>query len=158
MIKEKFVQLLSTYAIAGEQAPGKQTILNSTLFWNTADPYFYMRTTDDNRLLMGGADEDFVDPQKRDLLLAAKAEKLQRELNKMLPHYNFKMDFAWTGTFGSTKDGLPFIGKHPDFKNAYFVLGFGGNGITFSVIGMEVISAMLKKKKHPLQHYYRFGR
>jgi glycine/D-amino acid oxidase-like deaminating enzyme len=33
-----------------------------------------------------------------------------------------------------TKDGLPYIGKHPNFPSAYFVLGFGGNGITFSVI------------------------
>jgi hypothetical protein len=29
-------------------------------------------------------------------------------------------------------------------------LGFGGNGITFSVIGMELVSEMLKNKKHPL--------
>jgi glycine/D-amino acid oxidase-like deaminating enzyme len=44
------------------------------------------------------------------------------------------MDFV-CGYFGETKDGLPYIGKHPNFPSAYFVLGFG-NGITFS-IGME---------------------
>jgi glycine/D-amino acid oxidase-like deaminating enzyme len=33
-----------------------------------------------------------------------------------------------------------------NFPSAYFVLGFGGNGITFSVIGMELVSEMLKKK------------
>jgi hypothetical protein len=29
-------------------------------------------------------------------------------------------------------------------------LVFGGNGITFSVIGMELVSEMLQNKKHPL--------
>jgi glycine/D-amino acid oxidase-like deaminating enzyme len=40
--------------------------------------------------------------------------------------------------------------KHPNFPSAYFVLVFGGNGITFSVIGMELVSEMLQNKKHPL--------
>jgi glycine/D-amino acid oxidase-like deaminating enzyme len=40
--------------------------------------------------------------------------------------------------------------QHPNFPSAYFVLGFGGNGITFSVIGMELVSEMLKNKTHPL--------
>jgi glycine/D-amino acid oxidase-like deaminating enzyme len=32
------------------------------------------------------------------------------------------------------------------FSKAYFVFGFCGNGITFSVIGMELVSEMLKTK------------
>jgi hypothetical protein len=35
--------------------------------------------------------------------------------------------------------------KHPNFPSAYFVLGFI-NGITFSVIGMELVSEMLKTR------------
>jgi glycine/D-amino acid oxidase-like deaminating enzyme len=38
------------------------------------------------------------------------------------------------------------------------VLGFGGNGITFSVIGMDMVSAFLRGKDHPLAHAFRFGR
>ena len=76
----------------------------------------------------------------------------------MLPKCHFTTDFVWAGTFGETKDGLPYIGAHPDFPHSYFVLGFGGNGITFSVIGMNVIKEMLKNKQHPLQKQYRFGR
>lgn len=91
-------------------------------------------------------------------VLYKKVDTLCKYLQKILPHYNFIADFAWAGTFGQTKDGLPFIGEHPDFDNTYFVLGFGGNGITFSVVGMEIISALLKSKTHPLSEYYRFGR
>jgi len=61
-------------------------------------------------------------------------------------------------TFGETKDGLPYIGEHSKFKNTYFVLGFGGNRITFSVIGMEMESLFMKKKKHPLSRHLKFGR
>lgn len=158
IIPEKIVNLLSTYAVVGEQNEDDQSHLQNTLFWNTADPYNYMRTTDDNRLLMGGEDEDFVNADKRDGLLKKKALKLKKTVEKLLPKYDFRVDFGWAGTFGETNDGLPYIGKHPDFKNAFFVLGFGGNGITFSVIGMDMVSQMLKGNVHELSKYFKFGR
>lgn len=158
IIKEPFVDLLSTYAIVGEPCEDDQSHLSDTLFWNTADPYLYMRTTDDKRLLIGGEDEDFVNAFKRDALLPRKADKLQKQVERLLPAYDLRQDFIWSGTFGATKDGLPYIGEHPDFQNAYFVLGFGGNGITFSVIGMEMTAAFLKGKTHPLSPYFKFRR
>ncbi|TDE55099.1 NAD(P)/FAD-dependent oxidoreductase [Flavobacterium sp. GT3P67] len=158
IIKDNFVKLLSTYAIVGERSEDDQSYLNDTLFWNTAAPYLYMRTTDDNRLLIGGEDEDFVNAEKRDALLNDKSGRLTKYLKKILPNYDFRMDFVWAGTFGETKDGLPYIGKHPNFPSAYFVLGFGGNGITFSVIGMKLVSEMLKNKKHTLAEYFKFRR
>ena len=158
IIKDNFVKLLSTYAMVGEQQESDQEKLKNTLFWNTADPYIYMRTTDDGRLLIGGEDEDYVNAEKRNATIGDKAVKLKKYLKKILPDYEFVNDFAWAGTFGETKDGLPYIGAHKNFNSTYFVLGFGGNGITFSVIGMDVISNMLKNKKHPLEKYYRFDR
>lgn len=158
MIKDDFVNLLSTFAMIGECNEDDQSHLNDTLFWNTAEPYIYMRTTDDNRLLIGGEDEAFIDPEKRDELILEKTKKLEKQLKKLLPNYKFRPDFAWAGTFGETKDGLPYVGEHPNFKNAYFLLGFGGNGITFSVIGTGVIGAMLNNEIHPLAEYYRFRR
>ncbi|MEK7855617.1 MAG: FAD-binding oxidoreductase, partial [Acidobacteriota bacterium] len=158
MIKDKFVNLLSTYAIVGEVSEDDHSHLSETLFWNTADPYTYMRTTDDNRILIGGEDEEFVDAAKRDSLITEKSVKLEKKLKKLLPGIKFRTDFAWAGTFGETKDGLPYIGKHPNFPSAYFVLGFGGNGITFSVIGMDMVAAMLKGETHPLDGPFRFRR
>ena len=75
-----------------------------------------------------------------------------------MPDYSFKTDYSWAGTFAETKDGLPYIGEHFDFKNTLFVLGFGGNGITFSVLGMDIISDLLKGKKNKLAEYFRFER
>ncbi len=158
IIKEKFVNLISTYAIVSEVEPEKSLLYKDLLIWNTADPYIYSRTTDDGRFLIGGEDEEFTNPQKRDALIGKKEQKLIRTFEKHLPHLKFYSDFAWAGTFGETKDGLPYIGEHKDHKNSYFVLGFGGNGITFSVAGMEMTSNWLKGKKHPLSEWFRFGR
>lgn len=158
IIKEKFVKLLSTYALIGEQSTQGLDKVENTLFWDTSSPYHYMRTTDDKRLLIGGGDVKFKNSAKRDTLLTKKAGDLEKYVNKILPEYNFIPDFAWAGTFGETKDGLPYIGIHPDFENSYFVLGFGGNGITFSVIGMEMISKFLKGEESKMTPYFRFGR
>lgn len=158
MIKQKFVDLISTYAIVSEMMPKECKRYQELLLWNTAAPYHYMRTTDDGRMLIGGEDEEFRNPPKRDALIVQKEQKLHKTFKKYLPHVPFYTDFAWAGTFGETKDGLPYIGVHPDFKNSYFVLGFGGNGITFSVTGMEMVSNWLKGKKHLLTPYFAFGR
>lgn len=158
LIKDDFVKLLSTFVIIGEPREKDHSELQNTLFWNTAEPYLYFRTTEDYRLLVGGEDEEFVNPGKRDKLISKKSRKLQQKLKRIFPDADFRRDFSWAGTFGETKDGLPYIGEHPDFKNSYFLLGFGGNGITFSILGRKVISDMLRGKKHPLEKYFRFRR
>ena len=87
-----------------------------------------------------------------------KEKEVLKVLKSVHSDYHFYTDFTWAGTFGETKDGLPYIGEHKKFPNSYFVLGFGGNGITFSVTGMEMASAHLKNKKHPLTEFFKFGR
>ncbi|WP_172276745.1 NAD(P)/FAD-dependent oxidoreductase [Chryseobacterium sp. LAM-KRS1] len=158
LIKENFVDLKSTYALVSEIDDDKFKNISSTLVWNTDEPYMYMRTTDDGRLLIGGGDEDFYDAKKRDELLDKKEKQILKTLKKIRPDYHFYTDFVWAGTFGETKDGLPYIGEHEKFNNSYFVLGFGGNGITFSVTGMEMTSLFMKNKKHPLSRYFKFER
>ncbi|MBW7676746.1 NAD(P)/FAD-dependent oxidoreductase [Chryseobacterium chendengshani] len=158
MIKDDFVHLKCTFAIISEVDRSRFKNLEHTLFWNTDQPYTYMRSTDDERLLIGGGDEDFSNAQKRDLLLDKKEKSILKFMKRINPDYQFYPDFVWAGTFGETKDGLPYIGTHDHFKNSYFVLGFGGNGITFSVTGMEMASAFMKNIKHPLAEYFKFGR
>ena len=158
LIKENFVDLKSTFAIVSEIHSEQIKNIENTLIWNTDEPYLYMRTTDDGRLLIGGGDEDFYNAEKRDGLLLKKEKEILRNLKRIKPNHHFYTDFTWAGTFGETKDGLPYIGEHIKFKNSYFVCGFGGNGITFSVTGMEMASAFMKGKKHPLSEYFKFGR
>lgn len=158
LIPEKIVTLLSTYALVGEQNPEQTASLNDILLWNTQEPYHYMRTTDDGRMLIGGGDVPFINPKKRDAQITRKTQALARAFHQYFPQMEMRPDFSWAGTFGETKDGLPYIGTHSDYQSTYWVLGFGGNGITFSVCGMAMVSEYLKGKSHPLEQWFRFGR
>ena len=55
------------------------------MIWNTADPYLYMRTTQDNRIIIGGRDEPFYNPVKRDKLLKKKTQQLTHDFQKIFP-------------------------------------------------------------------------
>lgn len=140
-IDKPIVKLSSTYAVISENiSTARPFWKNDMLLWNTADPYLYIRTTSDNRIIVGGRDEDFYSPGKRDALLAKKTIQLTNDFKKKFPQINFIPEFSWTGTFGSTKDGLPYIGNYKKLRHGYFALGFGGNGITFSLIAAEIIT------------------
>jgi glycine/D-amino acid oxidase-like deaminating enzyme len=144
-INKPIVKLLSTYAVASESlSPSLSLWIKNLLIWNTANPYLYMRKTSDNRIIVGGRDEDFYSPARRDALLKRKSKDLTKDFNKLFPDIPFVPEFSWTGTFGATKDGLPYIGKYKELPNSYFALGFGGNGITFSLIAAEIISRVIK--------------
>jgi len=158
-IREKIVDLDSTYACCSEQYNDKTEFLNEdVLIWNTDDPYLYLRTTADRRVIVGGRDESFYNPAKRDKLIRKKTRALTRDVQNIYPHLDFKPEFSWTGTFGSTKDGLPYIGPYHRLPNSYFALGFGGNGITFSLIAAQIITDLLLSKKNPDTAIFSFDR
>ena len=80
-IDKKIVQLKSTYATVSEQFNNTaETWKENSLIWNTADPYLYMRITSDNRILVGGRDEDFYDPTRRDKLIGRKIKPADQRL------------------------------------------------------------------------------
>ena len=56
MFKKKYAEIVTTFACVSEQNFNFFETLNDTLIWDTANPYIYMRTTDDKRLLVGGED------------------------------------------------------------------------------------------------------
>lgn len=60
--------------------------------------------------------------------------------------------------FGKTKDALPYIGTYAKAPNTFYALGFGGNGITFSVLAAEIITALIKEGKHEDAALFSFDR
>ena len=158
-ISKPIVKLTSTYATASESfnTPIKFG-RNGAVMWNTASPYLYMRTTNDNRIIIGGRDEEFFSHIKRDKLIPSKTKQLQKDFNKIFPSISFKPEFSWAGIFGSTKDGLPYIGSYKKLPNSFFALGFGGNGITFSQIAGEIIADLVKGKKNRDAEIFSFDR
>lgn len=148
----------STYAIVSEVMDQKKFWFKNALIWETANPYIYLRTTTDHRILIGGKDDDFYNPKKRDSSLPLKVKLLEKSFNKLYPTIPFKTDYKWAGTFCGTKDGLPYIGSIPERPHTYFALGFGGNGITFSMIAAQIITDLISSRKNENQALFDFNR
>lgn len=157
-LPKKVMNLLSTYALVSQPVHEDELWPERSLIWETKEPYFYMRTTVDNRIMIGGEDEEFQNPEKRDKLLRNKIKKLERQFNKVYPDIPFIVDMAWCGTFSSTSDGLPYIGTWPGKNRMYFALGYGGNGITFSMIAAQIIANELSGKKDERAEVFAFDR
>jgi glycine/D-amino acid oxidase-like deaminating enzyme len=157
-LPKKIEKLYSTYSIISEPLYTKDFWHQNALIWETANPYLYMRPTADQRILVGGKDDAFYNPSKRDANLPRKTKQLENSFSKLFPHIPFRTDFAWAGTFASTKDGLPYIGSIPERPHTWFALGFGGNGITFSLIAAQIISDLLSGKNNANSKLFTFDR
>jgi glycine/D-amino acid oxidase-like deaminating enzyme len=55
-------------------------------------------------------------------------------------------------------DGLASIGPSPEWAHAYFALGYGGYGITMSMIAAELIPDHYLGQHHPDAELFRFAR
>jgi glycine/D-amino acid oxidase-like deaminating enzyme len=158
-LPEKATTLHSTYALASEPAadfPGWPAGL--PVIWETGDPYLYLRTTADRRIILGGYDEPFRDPVARDRLLPRKVASLRRRFARLFPRIPLEVATAWAGTFGKTADGLPFIGEHPRAPRTWFALGYGGNGITYSLLAAELFRDRLTRNLTRDSDLYGFDR
>lgn len=146
----------STWAIATGPQPRKLWP-GQALIWEASEPYLYARTTPDGRVICGGEDEPFSDEDARDALIDTKARVIADKLKALLPDLDTEPAFSWAGSFGTTETGLPLIGEVPGLRNVWAVLGFGGNGITYSRIAADIIAAALAGKADPDADLYGFA-
>ncbi len=140
--------LQRTYAIATE--PVDALWHEHALIWETARPYFYMRTTTDNRIIAGGLDELIPGLLQNSNALSKKKEQLVHIIQTLLPNQQIKADYEWNAVFAESLDGLPFIGRDPIQKNVYYTLGYGGNGTVYSMLGAKIIRDLITGQSNPL--------
>jgi glycine/D-amino acid oxidase-like deaminating enzyme len=156
-IKE-LCELNSTYVLATRPIPAGRLWPKKSLIWDTGDPYLYARTTRQNQVIIGGQDEPFQNPKKRDALIPAKTQNLLRAFRRMYPIGDIEVETAWAGTFAQTKDGLPYIGQMDAYPNCHFALGYGGNGITFSLLAAQIIRDDILETQNPATELFSFNR
>lgn len=133
--------------------------LRTTMVWESARPYLYLRATGDRRLLVGGLDDAIDIPARRDRRVQSKADKLMKQLLHWFPRLDPVPAFSWAGTFAETADGLPFFGPHDQWgPRVHFAMAYGGNGITYSMIGAQLLRAGIERRAHPLAGLFGFGR
>ena len=158
-LPKRVMDISSTYALATQPLAEADLWKDRPLIWETARPYFYLRSTAEGRIMMGGGDVPFKNATLRDALLGRKEEELLAKCSSLFPHLKgLSADFTWCGTFGETDDGLPYIGEYPGMKGVSFALGYGGNGITFSMIAAEVIRNKLQGRKDERECLFAFRR
>ena len=137
ILKRPIVNLNSSFAFVSEPIETFPGWWEKCLLWETARPYLYMRTTVDGRAIVGGEDAGYRNPLRRDAAVGRKAAKLEKRFREMFPAIDLQPAYAWAGTFGETEDGLAYIGSVPELPRCLFTLGFGGNGITYSVVARK---------------------
>jgi glycine/D-amino acid oxidase-like deaminating enzyme len=149
-------QIVSTWAAATKPQP--QNLWPSrALIWEAADPYVYIRTTPEGRVVIGGEDEDHNDNDRRIKRTPAKLERFRSKLGLLMPQIDFEVEYAWSGAFGASDTGLPMIGNVPGLPRVCAVLGFGGNGTTYAQIASEMIANALGGKPEPDIDLFAFG-
>lgn len=157
-LPEKLMELTSTFAIISQPVDEKYIWPGRSLIWETHEPYLYIRTDNKNRIIVGGEDIPYNSANARKFLLDKKTAVLEKKFRKLFPDIPFVTEMSWAGTFSSTKDGLPLIGSTKDDPRMLYALGYGGNGITFSVIAAQLIRNSILGQHDERAHIFNLER
>lgn len=151
---------LVTYNIVTSPIDNFDPQLKEVIVRDNCSPYNYLRMTSDNRVILGGEDE----PYEQSIFNKAMAEKkysiLTERLKSLLPSIkdDIQIDFKLCGEFISTRDNLGFIGRDGFHKNLYYCLGYGANGLIFSILGGQYLSKLLKNQDDPDMEIFNLNR
>lgn len=151
-------ELNRSHALVTGVQPSLQSWHERFLIWETARPYLYMRTTLDNRVIIGGLDEDPGYPLQSEAGRRKRSLRLLGKLEALFPELQAPSEYEWSATFGESRDGLPFIGEDPKWPKVYYCLGYGGNGTAYSVIAAQVLRDLILGGRHPLSRIVRLDR
>jgi Rieske Fe-S protein len=118
------------------------------LYWDTADPYHYVRLAGDI-LIVGG--EDHKTGQADDgAERLARLEAWARDRFPVGP-----AEFKWSGQVMEPVDGLAFIGRNPGDKGHVFVAtGDSGHGMTHGTIAGMLITDLILGRPNEWERLY----
>ncbi|WP_207707743.1 NAD(P)/FAD-dependent oxidoreductase, partial [Alkaliphilus serpentinus] len=147
--KDKNAVIVSSYAVVTTPIDDFSSWYKRSLIWETARPYIYMRTTADNRVIIGGLDENTKYPQQRDSMLTSKKDKIIDEFNKLFPDISVEPEFYLSAFYGGTHDGLPMIGIYKELPHFYLLMGYGDNGTVYNMVLAKILRDVITKGTHP---------
>jgi Rieske Fe-S protein len=127
--------------------------VSDALFWDTADPYHYLRIARDGDrdvVILGGEDHKTGQHTNTD----ACYERLERGLVSLVP--GITPSHHWSGQVIETPDGLPYIGRMADHQ--YAATGFSGNGMTFGTVAAMIIADAILDRRNPWAPLFDPGR
>jgi len=143
-LPQRGAKITSSWAAATAPHADYPDWLNHTLVWEAAQPYLYLRTGANGRLIVGGEDAELDSPSYRANTLARKARRLADKTRRLLPGVKPKWTHAWAGAFGESSDGLPVIDAVPGLPGCFTVMGFGGNGTIYARIAARLMPGLIQ--------------
>ncbi|MCB2291755.1 FAD-binding oxidoreductase [Clostridium sp. CS001] len=139
--KRNFGTKTTTFNIATKPICNFSGWHNRVLIRDNTDPYNYLRTTEDNRIIIGGEDITFVSDIFNEKAAEEKYSILEQRLKFMFKDMkDIEVEYKYCGAFASTKDNLGFLGPDPDNNKLWYCLGYGANGILFAILGGMMLS------------------
>jgi glycine/D-amino acid oxidase-like deaminating enzyme/nitrite reductase/ring-hydroxylating ferredoxin subunit len=118
------------------------------LYWDTADPYHYVRREGDV-LIVGGEDHKTGQANDGDERLA-RLESWTRERFPVGP-----VEYRWSGQVMEPVDGLGYIGRNPGDKGHVFVAtGDSGHGMTHGTIAGILITDLVLGRPNEWERLY----
>ncbi len=152
----KNLKLVKTY-VSVSQKDQRFEGEDKYLVWELEDPYTYFKKTFDERLMIGGFDEEDdhlyqYDSHKMDEDLIKKAQTMLAKDTSLQP------DFSYAALFGESKDNIPYMGPSPDNNDIFVICGIGGNGTVYSTIGSEMVLKWIEGKSLEDYDTFRLGR
>lgn len=140
--KRAFGIKTTTFNIATKPIKNIQDIHKKTCVRDNEDPYNYFRTTNDNRIIIGGEDINFLPDISNEELCVRSYEKLEQRLKNLFANLDIDIEYRYCGAFASTQDNLGFLGKDPRNSKLWYGLGYGANGILFAILGGIMLSKL----------------
>jgi len=138
-----------TYVIATEIPKG---ILSKALYWDTSDPYHYMRiqkVQDRELLIIGGEDHKTGQEENPESCF----QRLESWARDRFPRIE-KIEYRWSGQVMESVDGLAYLGRNPHDKNIYIITGDTGTGMTHSMVGAMLIVDQITGRPNPWEALY----
>ena len=118
--------------------------LSDVMLWDTDRPYHYARWTTDHRLMLGGGDRPPTHGRSHGRVFREATRDVRDFFLQLYPALaGVRFEYAWEGLFATTPDGLPYVGPHRRYPGHLFALGYGGNGMTFSLLAARLICERL---------------
>jgi glycine/D-amino acid oxidase-like deaminating enzyme len=142
--------LYTSYVLGAKLPRGS---LPEALFWDTNDPYTYLRVDEhgDNQYAIFGG-EDVKTGQEKDA--EGVFRSLERRLLESIPLA--KVQHRRMGQVIETADGLPYIGANSDTQ--FVATGFAGNGLTLGTVGAMMARDWCLGRENPWSDLFRVDR
>lgn len=133
-----------TYAFAAEI---KRGALPDALYWDTEDPYHYVRLqpgkAGKDYIIVGGEDHKTGEANDAE----DRFKKLKAWAKEYFPMIG-RITHRWSGQVLDPFDYLPFVGKNPGQENIFIATGDSGQGFTNGPLAGMILAGMIANGRH----------